>query len=361
MKYNKLLPEIFNDEEDKLAKLAALFPAAVKDGAVDFTALREELGEFEEVTAERYELTWAGKQAAKKLAQTDVPGRTLKFIPEDSRDADTTQNLYIEGDNLEVLKLLRKNYYGAVKMIYVDPPYNTGNDFVYRDNFTQTAAESDKAEGETIDGERMVVNQKSGNRYHANWLNMMYPRLRIAKDLLRDDGVIFISIDDNEVENLKKLCNEVFGEDNFVAELVWKRKRGRDNSARWFSKAHEYLLLYAKNKDNFDTNYLELDDETKQAYKNPDNDPRGIWRMPLVGQEVRKAVCRMILQQSQGNIFLNGYGCLVNKTLRTLMPMTNLSYEEITFIEKCSLLKTAGKFPKHYGIMFQTLQMRLMK
>lgn len=240
------LSEIFNAEVDNFAKLSAMFPAAVKDGQLDIAALCEELGQFDEVGAEKYELTWAGKQAAKKLSQTDVAGRTLKYVPGDSKNPDTTQNLYIEGDNLEVLKLLRQNYYGAVKMIYIDPPYNTGNDFVYRDNFTQSKAESDEAESETVDGERMVVNQKSSNRYHANWLNMMYPRLRVAKDLLRDDGVFFISIDENEYGNLRKVCDEIFGESNFAGEIVWKNSSKNDQA--YISIQHEYFLFYVKNK-----------------------------------------------------------------------------------------------------------------
>ena len=274
--HSKLTPEIFNAQADALARLAQAFPAAVKDGEVDFTALREELGQFEEVGAERYELTWAGKQAAKKMAQTDAAGRTLEFVPEDSKDADTTQNLYIEGDNLEVLKLLRQNYYGAVKMIYIDPPYNTGNDFVYRDNFNGNKTESDEAEGETEDGERMVVNQKSTNRYHANWLNMMLPRLRIAKDLLTDDGVIFISIDDNEIRNLRTLCDEIMGEESFVAQIIWQKVYSPRMDVEGFSASHDYILCYVKSsiesirREAFQQNTAQfnfVDDKTGQKYR----------------------------------------------------------------------------------------------
>ncbi len=246
MTNNKLPQTIFNAVSDNVERLAQLFPAAVKDGEVDFAALKEELGQFAEVGAEKYELTWAGKQAAKKLSQEDARGRTLKFVPGDSKNADTTENLYIEGDNLEVLKLLRQNYYGAIKMIYIDPPYNTGNDFVYRDNFAQSQAQSDEDEGETVDGERMIVNQKSSNRYHANWLNMMYPRLKVAKDLLREDGVIFISIDDNEVGNLCKICDEIFGQENLVAQISWKRKKEVSSDSKNVSTQGEYIICYAK-------------------------------------------------------------------------------------------------------------------
>lgn len=191
---NNKVPQHINDiVGDNVKKLAQLFPSAVKDGEVDFEALKEELGQFEEVGSEKYELTWAGKKNAKKIAQEDVIGRTLKFIPEDSKNADTTENLYIEGDNLEVLKLLRQNYYGVIKMIYIDPPYNTGNDFVYNDMFKVSANESNYEEG-FIDENKSPLqrNIESSNRFHAKWLSMMYSRLILARDFLREDGVVFI-------------------------------------------------------------------------------------------------------------------------------------------------------------------------
>jgi adenine-specific DNA-methyltransferase len=243
------VPKTINDFiSDNVQALASLFPAAVKDGQVDFTALKEELGQFEEVDKEKYELTWAGKQEAKKKAQEDVFGRTLKYIHEDSKNPETTENLYIEGDNLEVLKLLRQNYYGSIKMIYIDPPYNTGNDFVYNDNFKMDAKESDIAEG-TLDeyGERMQKNQKSTNRFHANWLNMMYPRLKVAKDLLTDEGIIFISINDNELQSLKKICTEIFGERNEIATLIWDKNHSAQ--AGIYKVYHEYVLVYSRNSD----------------------------------------------------------------------------------------------------------------
>lgn len=191
-------------------------------------------------------MTWAGKKNAKKIAQEDIIGKTLKFIPEDSKNADTTENLYIEGDNLEVLKMLRQNYYGAIKMIYIDPPYNTGNDFIYNDSFEMSKAESDAEEGVADDDDRYTVNSKSKNRFHARWLNMMLSRLMIAKDLLTNDGVVFISIDDNEMDNLFKICNEVFGEENFVSLLsVEINPKGRKNS-KYISVSNDYCLIYAK-------------------------------------------------------------------------------------------------------------------
>lgn len=249
---------IFDEVNENVRALETIFPSAVKDGQVDFEALKEALGEFEEVGAEKYELTWSGKKNAKKVSQQDIVAKTLKYIPEDSVNPDTTENLYIEGDNLEVLKLLRQNYYGAIKMIYIDPPYNTGNDFVYHDNFKMDKEASDIEEGDISElGERYTVNSKSSNKYHANWLNMIYPRLRIAKDLLKEDGAIFISIDDNEVDNLRKLCNELFGEQNFIAILtVIVKTEGRRYG--FFAKTHENILVYAKNSMELVLNEIEV-------------------------------------------------------------------------------------------------------
>lgn len=244
-----LKEEIFNVVNENVKALERLFPSAVKDGQVDFQALKEELGQFEEVGPEKYGLTWSGKQNAKKIAQQDISGKTLKYIPEDSKNPDTTENLYIEGDNLEVLKLLRQNYYGSIKMIYIDPPYNTGNDFVYNDNFSMDKSQSDVEEGDVSElGERYTVNSKSSNKYHANWLNMMYPRLKVAKDLLTDDGVIFISIDDNEVSNLKKICDEIFSENNLAGIIHRRKNRKPHNAGNTMSLSYEFIICYYKNK-----------------------------------------------------------------------------------------------------------------
>lgn len=262
MEYKKVEQKINNIVNDNVKMLAQLFPSAVKDGEVDFEALKEELGEFQEVGSEKYELTWAGKQNAKKVAQEDVYGKTLKFIPEDSLYPETTENLYIEGDNLEVLKLLRQNYYGAIKMIYIDPPYNTGNDFVYNDNFVMNATESDIVEGNVDElGERYKANSKSQNRYHANWLNMMYPRLKVAKDILSDEGFICISIDENEIENLKEICNEIFGEENRIGIIAnINNPKGRSDD-KYVATAHEYILVYTKNPNNTEWYGFEPTDE----------------------------------------------------------------------------------------------------
>ena len=292
---DKLKMHTPNLADENFKKLVALFPNAVTETineegevvrAIDADVLRQEISAtVVEGAQERYQFTWPDKKKSVVLANQPI-AKTLRLVREKSVGSDgtpgsiDTENIYIEGDNLDALKLLQETYLGKIKMIYIDPPYNTGNDFVYADDFSQDADEYMGISGQyDEEGNRLVQNTESNGRFHTDWLNMLYPRLRIAKDLLSADGVIFISIDDNEVENLKKMCNEIFGSDNFLATIVWKRKRGRDNSARWFSKAHEYCLLYAKNKDSFDVGYLELDEETKKAYKNPDNDPRGIYRM----------------------------------------------------------------------------------
>ena len=295
MENNKIKKEINDVVNGNLKALEQLFPSAVKDGQLDVKALKEELGDFEEVGNERYELNWAGKQNAKKMVQQGIGNKTLKFVAKDSKNTDSTENIYIEGDNLEVLKLLRQNYYNSIKMIYIDPPYNTGNDFVYNDTFKMDKEESDKAEGIISENnEKLQKNQKSTNRYHANWLNMMYPRLKLARDLLTDDGVIFISIDDNEQANLKRLCDEIFGEENFVSNLVWAS--GRKNDSKYISNSHEYMLCFVKNIENlklnsiiwrekkkgleeiysfynelkktYETNYKKMSEELKKWYKN---------------------------------------------------------------------------------------------
>ena len=247
MKVDKIKRNINYFLNDNVVKLAQIFPSVVKDGEVDFNALKEELGLLTETTNEKYEFTWAGKQNAKKIAQEDVSNKTLKFVSSESKEVDTTENIYIEGDNLEVLKLLRQNYYSAVKMIYIDPPYNTGNDFIYNDSFKMSEIDSLEAEGDMSDlGERYTVNVKSNNRYHANWLNMMYPRLLLAKDLLSDDGAIFISIDDNEVENVKNICNMIFGENNYVAMFPWRKRTAKSDVPFGISQDYEWIICYAK-------------------------------------------------------------------------------------------------------------------
>ena len=231
-----------------LSVVEQYFPEAIKDGEVDFTALKEELGEFAEVGSEHYDFTWAGKQAAKKEAQADLFGKSLRYKPEDSLNPDNTENLYIEGDNLSVLKLLRRNYHGKIKMIYIDPPYNTGKDKIYRDNFTITDEELSEFSGDIIEGVIYQKNSKDDAKYHTNFLNLMYPRLKLARELLTDDGVIFISIDDYEATNLKKLCDAVFGDKNRLGIIAnINNPKGRSDD-KYIATSHEYVLVYAKNE-----------------------------------------------------------------------------------------------------------------
>lgn len=250
MDYKKVNRQINDVVGDNVKRLESLFPSAVKDGEVDFEALKEELGQFTEVSSEKYELTWAGKKNAKKIVQEDVSGKTLKYIADDSKESNITENLYIEGDNLEVLKMLRQNYYNSVKMIYIDPPYNTGNEFVYNDCFNMSEKESGIQEGDISEnGERYVINVKSQNRYHANWLNMIYSRLMVAKSLLSDDGLIFIAIDDNELENLLKVCNEIFGEDNFKGLITRGTGTPTGQGTESLVKEADYMVLYSKSSE----------------------------------------------------------------------------------------------------------------
>lgn len=264
MELNKKVSEKVNSiREDNLKKLAQLFPEIIKDGQVDFKALREELGEFEEVKEEKYQFTWVGKQNANRKLQEDVGARTLKYITKENENL--SENIYIEGDNLEVLKLLYQNYYGSIKMIYIDPPYNTGENFVYNDTFKISTKENNLLEGYiNAENEKLQKNQKTGNKYHATWLNMMYPRLKIAKKLLADDGVMFISIDDREEGNLKKLCDEIFGEENFE-KIVWKKKSGAGNTEKILGVLTESIFCVFKDKKIGVTNYREL--ERKYNYE----------------------------------------------------------------------------------------------
>lgn len=231
---------------ENIEKLKELFPEVFSEGKIDFKKLEEELGSFTCNEPERYNFTWAGKSEAKKIAQTPSTG-TLRPCKDESKNWDTTQNLYIEGDNLEVLKLLQKSYYKQVKMIYIDPPYNTGRDFIYKDNFHDNIKNYLQITGQVdSDGNKLSTNSDTNGRYHSDWLSMMYPRLKLARNLLKDDGVIFISIDDNEVANLRKICDEIFGEDNFISTISRIMKTG-GNQGKFFSPNIDYILVYAKN------------------------------------------------------------------------------------------------------------------
>ena len=258
-----------NIEQANLDKLRSVFPECVSEGKLDIDKLLSLCGEYIDNDFEKYRFEWKGKAECLRLAQKRSSG-TLRPCPAESVNWDTTQNLYIEGDNLEVLKLLQSAYYRKVKMIYIDPPYNTGNDFVYADDFADPLARYKEVTQQTTKS-----NPETMGRYHTNWLNMMYPRLRLAANLLRDDGVIFISIDDNEVTNLRKMCDEVFGEENFVAQFIWQSRQNKDNrNITGVSIDHEYILCYSKQCGN---RIFRGTERKVELYKNPDNDPRGLW------------------------------------------------------------------------------------
>ena len=268
--------------EENIQKLKTIFPDVFTEEKVDFEKLQQVLGNYVEDGNERYNFTWNGKGRALRLSQTPSLG-TLRPCKEESKDWDTTQNLYIEGDNLEVLKLLQKSYHSKVKMIYIDPPYNTGKDFVYPDDFHDSLENYKKLTGQVdSEGNRLSTNTEASGRYHTDWLNMMYPRLRLARNLLTDDGVIFISIDDNEVDNLKKICNEVFGEDNFEGLIAWRRRHNQPNDkSKMIAKVSENIVVFAKDStilsEKKSYGGLPLSKERMAAYKNPDNDPLGAW------------------------------------------------------------------------------------
>ncbi|MDD1332512.1 site-specific DNA-methyltransferase [Lactobacillus delbrueckii] len=280
--------------EENYKKLVALFPDAItettdEDGnivrAIDKNVLMQEINtKVIDDGQERYQFTWPDKRKSMVMANAPI-SKTLRLEKEKSVGRDGTpggvdsENIYIEGDNLDALKLLQETYLGKVKMIYIDPPYNTGNDFIYEDDFAQSVDEYADNSGQTDEeGNRLVQNSESNGRFHTDWLNMIYPRLRIARDFLADDGVIFISIDDNEQENLKKVCDEIFGSNNFLAQLVWERAYAPINLKKNFSVSHDYILVYAKDSSITQTNGIERTDEADNRYQNPDNDPRGVWQ-----------------------------------------------------------------------------------
>ena len=320
-------------------KIAALFPQCVterkgKNGktelAIDFDKLRAELSsEVLDEGEERYQFTWPDKRAASRLANTPTT-LTLRPCREESVDFDTTQNLYIEGDNLDVLKVLRETYLGAVKMIYIDPPYNTGNDFVYNDDFAQDKDDFEAQNGTLDDEGNLTVdpmqrNTESNGRFHTDWLNMIYPRIKVAFDLLSKNGALFISIDDHEIENVKKICNELFGEKNFVACVIWQRTYAPISLKKYFSENHDFCLIYAKNLEYFDMHLLPRSEKQNKDYKNPDNDPRGPWKVGnlTVGPAVEKQIYPIV--GPTGRTFLppSGYCWRFSKEKFELMVKDN--------------------------------------
>ena len=314
---DKMKMHTANKADENFKKLAALFPNAVTETiagydengkaiierAIDKDVLMQEISsKVVEENEERYQFTWPDKKKSVLLANAPI-NKTLRPCREESVDFDHTENLYIEGDNLEVLKLLQETYLGKIKMIYIDPPYNTGNDFVYEDDFAQSTEEYLDNSGQfDEEGNRLVKNLDSNGRFHTDWLNMLYPRLKLAKDLLSDDGVIFISIDDNEQENLKKCCDEVFGSQNFVAQLVWERAFSPKNDARFVSNSHDYVLMYAKIIDKFVIGRLPRTEEANARYKNPDNDPRGPWMSSDISVKTYNSACDYPITTPSGRV-----------------------------------------------------------
>lgn len=302
----KLDMQTKNLADEKFEALKVLFPNAVteaKNGsggvirAIDKDILMQEIAtEVVEGRDERYQFTWPNKREAILAANAPL-SKTLRPAREESVNFDETENLYIEGDNLEVLKLLQETYLGKIKMIYIDPPYNTGSDFVYNDDFKQSMEDYIEDSGQyDEEGNRLEKNLESNGRFHTDWLNMIYPRLKLARNLLSDDGVIFISMDDNEQANLKKVCDEVFGEGNFIAQIIWERAFAPINLKKHFSESHDYIICYAKHKNLLVSNGLKRSTDADNRYKNPDNDPRGPWQSDnfIVGPAVESNIYEII-------------------------------------------------------------------
>ena len=291
----QIVPSCFTEvKDDKTGELRHV---------VNFKTLRQLLGDNAvEDTDEMYQFTWPGKQEARREAARPTT-KTLRPVVEDSVDWDNTQNLYIEGDNLEVLKLLQKSYMGKVKMIYIDPPYNTGNDFVYDDDFAVSQDDYDLFAGNIDElGNRYRKNTETNGRFHSDWCSMMYSRLMVARSLLTEDGVIFVSIDDNEQRNLKNICDEIFGASNFVAQLIWERAFSPKNDAKYISNSHDYVLMYALDLEKFTIGRLPRTEEANARYSNPDNDPRGVWMSSDISVKTYNAACDYPITTPSGKI-----------------------------------------------------------
>lgn len=313
MKPNKLELSSVDRTQLNLEALYQIAPSCfteVKDDktgelrhVVNFKTLRQLLGDNAvEDADEMYQFTWPGKQEARREAARPIT-KTLRPVVEDSVDWDHTQNLYIEGDNLEVLKLLQKSYMGKVKMIYIDPPYNTGNDFVYDDDFAVSQDDYDLFAGDVDElGNRYRKNTDSNGRFHSDWCTMMYSRLMVARSLLTEDGVIFISIDDNEQRNLKNICDEIFGSSNFIAQLIWERAYSPKNDAKYISNSHDYVLMYALDLEKFTIGRLPRTEEANARYSNPDNDPRGVWKASDMSVKTYTSSCDYKIMTPSGKI-----------------------------------------------------------
>ena len=318
---NKLDMESKNIVNENIQKISELFPNVIvesNDGkTIDFELLKQELSkDIVEGIKEKYQLTWPGKKEA--IVNANTPSKnTLRPVKEKSVDFDNTQNIYIEGDNLEVLKILQESYLNKIKCIYIDPPYNTGNDFIYNDKFKKNIDEELLESGQVDEeGNRMLTNNQSNGRFHSDWLSMMYPRLKLARNLLTDDGVIVISISDMEIDNLKKICNEIFGENNYCGDIIWNSTKSVTNTAL-ISVSHTYNLVYFKNIQYFIENRLEFRiPEDGEGFKNPDNDPRGPWKAdpfqvggwrPNQQYEIKNLNTGVIYKPNEGCSWKNDY------------------------------------------------------
>jgi len=347
---------------ENVERVAELFPNCVtesrdEDGnlkrAIDFDLLRQELSaDLVEGPQERYRLDWPGKREALANANTPV-AKTLRPSRKESVDFDTTEHLFIEGDNLEALKLLQETYLGKVKMIYIDPPYNTGNDFLYEDDFRTSREEFESESGERdeeghrlIDEERWRQNSSANGRFHSDWLSMMYPRLKLARNLLREDGVFVASIDDSEVTNLRKVCDEVFGGQNFVACVVWARKRGKDNSAKYFSRNHEYLAIYAKSIRELETGRLDMPQTTRKAYKNVDGDKRGDFRLQGIWARGSQGGSEYAFTSTSGKHFSSRKWLVGKSTMESLDRDERLVFHGDKVYKKLFLSEYKGDIPE---------------
>lgn len=311
--------------KENIEQLKQLFPEVCCEDKIDFDKLKQVLGEYVNDDKERYNFTWNGKGRSLRLSQTPSLG-TLRPCKEESKDWDLTQNLYIEGDNLEVLKLLQKSYYGKVKMIYIDPPYNTGNDFVYPDEMEDNL-DHYKEITKQIDFNRNPIstNSEYSGRFHTDWLNMMYPRLRLARNLLSVEGIIFVSVDDHEQDNMKKMLNEIFGESNFLSQIIWERAFSPVNLKKHFSESHDYILCYAKSIEHAVCNGLPRNDESDDRYSNPDNDYRGPWTSGdlSVGPAISEKVYEIETPSGRKVLPPNGYCWRLDKETFMKYKMDN--------------------------------------
>lgn len=341
--------------KENMEKMKQYFPEAFEEGKINFDILRQILGEYVDDAREKYQFTWNGKGKALHISQTPSLG-TLRPCHEKSKNWDSTENLYIEGDNLEVLKILQRSYHRAIKMIYIDPPYNTGHDFVYKDDFKDNIENYKQVTGQVdAEGRALSANTESGGRYHTNWLNMMYPRLRLARNLLADDGVVFISIDDNEIENLRKICNEIFGEENFLMQIAWRRTDNQPNIGN-YARVKEYILGFARNIKQLKLQKLPLTEKAKKEYRY--HDEQGTFRRAILLDKTRGHYYYPVTTKS-GHI-LNGPWMLEKGDFETLDKSGGIYWtsggDEQPY-GKIYLKDSKGQIPNDFwGIEFGTNQ-----